>query len=80
MISSLVKLCKLIDSFTENPTLKNANTILLLAGATAAGLEVCVPEVVVREMVAHYSSELKKHAGGLERPDRPLVERRPGGH
>ena len=27
MISSLVKLCKLIDSFTENPTLKNANTV-----------------------------------------------------
>jgi hypothetical protein len=27
MISSLVKLCKLIDSFTENPALKNANTV-----------------------------------------------------
>jgi len=27
MVSSLVKLCKLIDSFTENPALKNAATI-----------------------------------------------------
>jgi hypothetical protein len=27
MISSLVRLCKLIDSFTENPALKNANTV-----------------------------------------------------
>jgi hypothetical protein len=27
MISSLVKLCKLVDSFTENPALKNAATI-----------------------------------------------------
>jgi hypothetical protein len=27
MIESLVKLCKLIDSFTENPALKNAATV-----------------------------------------------------
>jgi hypothetical protein len=27
MVGSLVKLCKLIDSFTENPTLKNAATV-----------------------------------------------------
>ena len=27
MIGTLVKLCKLIDSFTENPSLKNASTI-----------------------------------------------------
>ena len=27
MISSLVRLCKLIDSFTENPALKNASTL-----------------------------------------------------
>ncbi len=27
MVSALVKLCKLIDSFTENPSLKNAATI-----------------------------------------------------
>lgn len=27
MIEALVKLCKLIDSFTENPTLKNAATV-----------------------------------------------------
>jgi hypothetical protein len=27
MIGALVKLCKLIDSFTENPSLKNASTI-----------------------------------------------------
>ena len=27
MVDSLVKLCKLIDSFTENPTLKNAATV-----------------------------------------------------
>ncbi len=27
MIESLVKLCKLIDSFTENPALKNAGTV-----------------------------------------------------
>jgi len=27
MVAALVKLCKLIDSFTENPTLKNASTI-----------------------------------------------------
>jgi len=27
MVGSLVKLCKLIDSFTENPTLKNAATL-----------------------------------------------------
>jgi hypothetical protein len=27
MISALVRLCKLIDSFTENPALKNAATI-----------------------------------------------------
>ena len=27
MVSALVKLCKLIDSFTENPTLKNAATV-----------------------------------------------------
>ena len=27
MIDALVKLCKLIDSFTENPTLKNAATV-----------------------------------------------------
>jgi len=27
MIDALVKLCKLIDSFTENPALKNATTI-----------------------------------------------------
>jgi hypothetical protein len=27
MVGALVKLCKLIDSFTENPTLKNAATV-----------------------------------------------------
>ena len=27
MIGDLVKLCKLIDSFTENPALKNAATV-----------------------------------------------------
>jgi hypothetical protein len=27
MVSALVKLCKLVDSFTENPTLKNAATV-----------------------------------------------------
>ena len=27
MISALVKLCKLVDSFTENPALKNAETV-----------------------------------------------------
>jgi hypothetical protein len=27
MIDALVKLCKLIDSFTENPALKNAATV-----------------------------------------------------
>ena len=27
MIGALIKLCKLIDSFTENPALKNAGTI-----------------------------------------------------
>jgi hypothetical protein len=27
MVDALVKLCKLIDSFTENPVLKNAATI-----------------------------------------------------
>ena len=27
MIGALVKLCKLIDSFTENPSLKNANSV-----------------------------------------------------
>jgi hypothetical protein len=27
MVDALVKLCKLIDSFTENPTLKNAGTV-----------------------------------------------------
>jgi len=27
MVGSLVRLCKLIDSFTENPTLKNAATV-----------------------------------------------------
>jgi len=27
MIDALVKLCKLIDSFTENPALKNAGTV-----------------------------------------------------
>lgn len=27
MIGSLVKLCKLVDSFTENPALKNAGTV-----------------------------------------------------
>jgi hypothetical protein len=27
MISSLVRLCKLVDSFTENPALKNAKTV-----------------------------------------------------
>jgi hypothetical protein len=27
MVGALVKLCKLIDSFTENPALKNAATV-----------------------------------------------------
>ena len=27
MVGALVRLCKLIDSFTENPALKNAATI-----------------------------------------------------
>jgi hypothetical protein len=27
LISALVKLCKLVDSFTENPALKNAATV-----------------------------------------------------
>ena len=27
MVDALVKLCKLIDSFTENPALKNAATV-----------------------------------------------------
>ena len=27
MVGALVRLCKLIDSFTENPTLKNAATV-----------------------------------------------------
>ena len=35
MVGALVKLCKLIDSFTENPVLKNAGTVDLKGAAKA---------------------------------------------
>jgi hypothetical protein len=66
MIGALVKLCKLIDSFTENPALKNAATINAKDREKAKEDKAKADADLLS--ILKLSETIQKNAGGLKVP------------